>query len=126
MYPPSEDSYLLAEQIKKYLKNLKNKNIKVLDLGSGSGIQVSTLIKSGISPKNITLVDIDEKVILYLSRKFPNSKSIKSDLFKNIQEKFDLIIFNPPYLPENKYDKNKDTSGGKIGNETINKFLKQA
>jgi len=52
-------------------------------------------------------------------------KAIKSDLFKNIENSFDLIIFNPPYLPESKYDKEKDTTGGKRGDETILRFLKQ-
>ncbi|MBI2449456.1 hypothetical protein HYV49_04120, partial [Candidatus Pacearchaeota archaeon] len=31
-----------------------------------------------------------------------------------------------PYLPESKYDKEKDTTGGKKGCETILRFLKQA
>ena len=42
---------------------------------------------------------------------------------------FDLIIFNPPYLPEDKRepkDSQLQTTGGKKGNEIINEFLKQA
>ena len=51
---------------------------------------------------------------------------VKSDLFEklNKKEKFNLIIFNPPYLPENKYDKLPDTTGGKKGDETIIRFIK--
>jgi len=37
-----------------------------------------------------------------------------------------LIIFNPPYLPREKHDEGKDTTGGKNGSEIINKFLNQA
>lgn len=122
MYAPSEDSYLLASCLKEYLKN-KNKNIKILDLGSGSGIQAETCKKLGFN--NLIVADIDKSSISLLKEK--GLKSIYSDLFSNLKkEKFSLIIFNPPYLPENKYDKEKDTTGGKKGCETIVKFLKQA
>jgi HemK-related putative methylase len=122
MYSPSEDSFLLSDCLKKYLKN-KNKKISILDLGTGSGILAETCRKLGFN--NITVADIDKKVIEKLKNKF---NSIHTNLFSNISnnEKFDLIIFNPPYLPQHKYDKEKDTSGGKKGYETIFKFLKQA
>lgn len=31
IYPPAEDSYLLSEAIKEYLKSIKNKEIRILD-----------------------------------------------------------------------------------------------
>ena len=46
----------------------------------------------------------------------------------NKKEKFDLIIFNPPYLPENKSepkDSRLSTTAGKQGYELIIKFLRQ-
>ncbi|MEK6820763.1 MAG: HemK2/MTQ2 family protein methyltransferase [Nanoarchaeota archaeon] len=120
MYNPKEDSFFLSEHLAKYLKN-KSKNIKILDMGTGSGIQAETCLKSGF--KNILCADIDETAVRNAGKKF---KSVKSDLFSNINGKFDLIIFNPPYLPENKYDREKDTAGGKKGDETILHFLEQA
>ncbi|MFH1307372.1 MAG: HemK2/MTQ2 family protein methyltransferase [archaeon] len=126
MYSPDEDSYFLSEILTKYLTKLKNKDIKILDTGSGSGVQAKICIKSRISPENITLSDIDSESLNYLKSNFKKSKIIKSNLFENIKEKFDLIIFNPPYLPADKYDNKKDTTGGKLGSETINKFLNQA
>lgn len=123
IYQPAEDSYFLSEVLK---SQIKNKNLKCLDMGSGSGIQVQTLIDLGIAPKNITLVDINKKSIKHLKKNFSDSKVVQSDLFKKIKGKFDLIIFNPPYLPQNKFDKNKDTTGGKKGSEVINEFLKHA
>jgi len=121
MYHPREDSYLLSFVLTKYLKN-KVKNIKILDIGSGSGIQAETCRKLGF--KNINVSDTDPQSISFLKKK--KFKAIKSNLFSNIKEKFDLVIFNPPYLPEDKYDKEKDTTGGKKGYETILRFLKQA
>ncbi len=121
MYLPREDSYLLSSILKKYLKD-KGKNIKILDMGSGSGIQAETCRNLGF--ENITAADIDKEAIKTLKEK--KFKVVKSNLFSNIREKFDLIIFNPPYLPEDGCDREKDTTGGKRGYETIIKFLRQA
>lgn len=124
MYNPSEDSFLLSETLKSYLKdkvNNKNKSIKILDMGSGRGIQAETCLNLGF--KNIICADVDEEAVKFLKQK--NFRAIKSNLFSKIKGKFNLIIFNPPYLPEDKYDKEKDTSGGKKGYETILKFLEQ-
>ena len=131
IYLPSEDSYLLSESVKKFIED--NKIISVLDMGSGSGIQSQTLIDNKINPKRLTLTDINLSAIKHLKVKFPKSKVIKSDLFNKIPKssKFDLIIFNPPYLPEDEnYKELKSsrvaTTGGKRGSEIINKFLKQS
>ena len=113
IYNPGDDSYLLKEQVLKY-----SKDRKVLDIGSGSGIQAEAAIKAGA--KKVLAVDIDDKVVKTLKERGLRSK--KSNLFSNIKGKFDLIIFNPPYLP---YDKMEDaessriTSGGRRGDEII-------
>lgn len=119
IYQPREDSLFLSEVVKKFAK----KNIKILDLGTGSGIQSKNLLKSGVNKKFITASDIDKKAID--EAKKLGIKVVKSDLFSNIKNKFDLIIFNPPYLPKNKFDDEKDTTGGKKGDEVIIKFIKQ-
>jgi len=91
-------------------------------MGSGSGIQAETCRKNGF--KNIIAADIEEEAVSLLKEK--KFKAVRTDLFSNIRGKFDLIVFNPPYLPQHKYDKEKDTTGGKKGWETILEFLKQA
>jgi len=121
IYQPAEDSYLLAETLKKYLKN-KDKNIRILDMGSGSGIQAQTCKDLGF--KNIVAADINLNVIKHLKKQ--KFKTKHTNLFEKIKDKFDLIIFNAPYLPESKYDKKPDTTGGKKGYETIISFLEQA
>lgn len=129
-YQPLEDSYLLQEILKEFLKNkLKNKSInkkiKILDLGSGSGIQALTCKNLGFN--NILASDINPDSVKPL--KILGFKTKKSDLFSNIKEKFDLIIFNPPYLPEDKRepeDSKINTTSGKKGYELIIRFLKQA
>tara|TARA_Y100000310_G_scaffold268572_1_gene281247 strand:+ start:13036 stop:13584 length:549 start_codon:yes stop_codon:yes gene_type:complete len=119
-YPPAEDSYFLTEIIK---KQIKNKNIKCLDLGTGSAIQSKTLIELGIKKQNITAIDINPAALI--EAKKLKIKTINSNLFQKTKEKYDLIIFNPPYLPESKYDSEPDTTGGKNGDEVIIEFIKQ-
>lgn len=129
IYSPSDDSFLLADEVKKHIFNIlgKGKNkLKVLDMGSGSGIQALSAIESGIKKTNILCADIDNEAVKFLKRL--KLKTIKTNLFSNIKksDKFSLIIFNAPYLPESKYDNQADTTAGKKGYEIIIEFLKQA
>lgn len=126
VYPPSEDSFLLSEQVENYVSKLKYNHLKVLDMGSGSGIQARTAIKAGAKKENVLAIDINEEAIKELKKQKLNT--IKSNLFSKIpkKSKFDIIIFNAPYLPEDKYDKQADTTAGKKGYEIIIKFLRQA
>lgn len=124
IYQPREDSLFLSKFVKEEIQN--ENSGKILDMGSGTGIQAKTCIEFGINPENLTLVDINKESIKFLKTKFPDSKIIHSDLFENIKGKFSLIIFNPPYLPEDLQelkDSKLATTGGKKGSEVINKFL---
>src|SRR3989344_2269214 len=120
-YAPDEDSFLLAESVKDYIDKLKNKNIKVLDLGTGSGFQSKNIIGLGINKRNITASDINPNAIKQAKKL--GVKTIKSNLFSKINNKYDLVLFNPPYLPEDKYDKGIDTTGGKKGDEIVVMFI---
>jgi len=72
IYQPSDDSYFLSDILK---SQIKNKNIKCLDIGSGSGIQAKTLIDLGIAPENITLEDINPKLLNSSKKNFRNQRS---------------------------------------------------
>ena len=117
MYEPQEDSFLLLRNV----EGIKGK--KVLDMGTGSGIIALSLAKEN----EVTAVDIDEEALDFVRKKAKEMglkvKCFKSDLFERVREKFDVICFNPPYLPEDKFDKGRDTTGG-MG--LIERFLKKA
>jgi release factor glutamine methyltransferase len=124
IYEPSDDSYLFSDFLKKYLENHKINSY--LDIGTGSGILPKTALNF-IPPKNITASDINPEAIKSLKKESFNT--IKSDLFENINKKFDLITFNAPYLPLDPlepYDSRLATTGGKRGDEISLKFLKEA
>jgi release factor glutamine methyltransferase len=128
IYAPKEDSYLMKEVIeKKFSKLLDKRRLKVLEVGIGSGILLETLQKNGVLKQNIFGVDINPEAVIFCQQKGFNC--FASNLFSNVKEKFDLIIFNPPYLPEDEREDLESklaTTGGKKGSEIINKFLKDA
>jgi len=129
IYSPSEDSYLLSGILKEQLPKLlqKNPDLKFLEIGAGSGIHLETAFNLGIKKENIFSSDINSDSVNHCN--LLGFNCIQSDLFENIKDKFNLIIFNPPYLPEDKNEPKDSkiiTTGGKKGNEIIIKFLKQA
>lgn len=122
IYQPAEDSFLISSIISKY-----SKNKVVLDMCTGSGILAIEAMKSGASL--VTAVDINKDAIKSINLKFKKLKTIESNLFQKIKGKFDLIICNPPYLPEDKLEDKGSrlaTTGGKSGDEFILKFIKQS
>lgn len=129
IYYPQEDSYLLSsvleEEIPIFLETKPNSTF--LEIGVGSGIQLKSALKSGIKNENIFSCDLNSKAVKNAKRL--GFYSIQSDLFENFNRKFDIIVFNPPYLPEDSrepIDSRLATTGGKRGGETINRFLAQA
>ena len=113
LIPRSETEELVLEAIN-FLKNSKGK--KVLDIGTGSGC-IPISIKKNIAEATITAIDVSKEA-LAVARKNAFANDVKID-FKEIDflnEKnynklpsYDLIISNPPYIPEaekNILDKN--------------------
>lgn len=121
VYYAREDSELLANNIH------AQKNSFVLDLGTGSGLQAIIALSQGA---RVLSADIDDNALgackeNVKKNKLEKNHSIrKSNLFSNISEKFDLILFNPPYVPTNEI-RFLDTDGGKNGRKIIDEFLKE-
>jgi len=130
IYSPSEDSFLIEKNLKKEIPKLlmKNKDLKFLEIGAGSGIILKTALNSKIKKENIFATDINKSAVEHCKKLGFNC--IYSNLFEKIpRQKFDLVVFNPPYLPEDKNEPKSSrmiTTGGKKGNELTIEFLKQA
>lgn len=118
-YQPREDSFLMLEAV----AELNLRGSKVLDVGTGSGILAAYCARRGAE---VTASDIDGAAIQRLrcvaDRLGVRIKLIACDLFSKISDQFDIIMFNPPYLPSGvMHDRTVD--GGKQGTSVINRFL---
>ena len=97
-----------TEIIVDYIIKSSMKKGKILDIGTGTGAIALSLAKN---TENSYVVgsDIEDKALSLAreNKEFTNISNvdfIKSDLFENIEGKFDLIISNPPYIDKEDYD----------------------
>lgn len=104
---PRDETELLVLEAEKIIKKIQtNEKIKILDIGTGTGIIPIVLAYKFQKKVEILGVDISTKaltVAIENAQKYLESNIAifrKSDLFSNIKEKFDIIISNPPYIPK--------------------------
>ena len=86
--------------------NYKQNYLNILDIGTGSGCILISLLKELIKAKGIG-VDKSSKAITIAKKNSISQKVDNRALFKNVNleeikfdKKFDLIVSNPPYLPD--------------------------
>ncbi len=129
VYKPSDDSFLLAEK-------LTVRDEKFLEMGCGCGLLSLMAAKIGGESRGVA-TDINPFAVeLSIKNAELNGLAGKvefrvGDLFEPLreEERFDLIIFNPPYLPvEDRFEDwlNKAWNGGCDGLYVINLFIKEA
>lgn len=127
VYEPAEDSYLLAENLD------ISPGDSVLEIGTGSGIVA--MYASKLTDK-ITVTDINFNAIELAEENFKingiqNIEILLGNLFEVVENrKFDVILFNTPYLPTDKDDIFDDElnyafDGGGDGRKIIDLFLNE-
>ncbi len=102
---PRQETELLVEKALEYMKEIPAKSFDILDLCTGSGcIAVSLACEGSIQgiKTTVTASDISEKALKVAEKNIDINNAcvnlIHSDMFHNINEKFDIIISNPPYI----------------------------
>ena len=129
VYEPAEDTFLLA-------KNLSVKDgARVLDMGAGCGILA---VLAAEEASIVVAVDINPHAVACTLRN-AELNGVKTrievrsgDLFEAVgaEEKFDVILFNAPYLPVERDEGvnwvEKAWAGGETGRAVIDKFIEQA
>ncbi len=122
VYSPRYDSRMLSSAIERYAFG------KMLDMGTGTGIQGIVAAKKGCS---VTFADKNPDAVacarLNAKRNGVHGRFVVSDLFSNVRDEFNTIAFDPPYLrtflvPERMQDCALH-GGGLHGREIIDRFL---
>jgi len=112
----------------------------IVDMGTGTGAIAIALLANADRLK-ATAVDISDDALETASLNAKNAEvadrftPLKSDWFFNLSGKFDMIISNPPYIPESqisslatevkKYDPLRALSGGEDGLQFYRKLAKE-
>jgi release factor glutamine methyltransferase len=122
VYRPAEDSYLLA----KYVESLVSG--KILDMGTGSGVQAVTAVKKP-DVDSVLAVDINPEALKEAEKHADGAgvsgklSFLLSDLFDEVEGRYDWIIFNSPYLPS---EGDADEYAWAGGADLIERFLTEA
>jgi len=102
---PRPETEVLIDLILSHINN-KNNYFSILDIGTGSGCILISLLKELISAKGIG-VDKSSKAIAIANKNSISQQVNNRATFKNLNleeikfdKKFDIIVSNPPYLPD--------------------------
>ncbi|HOV22227.1 MAG TPA: peptide chain release factor N(5)-glutamine methyltransferase [bacterium] len=138
--PRPETEIIIEKTIEIYKNFFSPSFVNILDIGTGSGNIAITLAKE-IKNSKIIATDVSEKSIKIAKKnadryKVENKiKFIKTDLFPKKNIKFDIIVSNPPYIPEREIENLENDvkkepyialNGGKSGMEFIERILNNA
>ncbi|MGM0770706.1 MAG: HemK2/MTQ2 family protein methyltransferase [Halobacteriota archaeon] len=125
VYDPAEDSYLLADVA---IDNAKS-GMKILEVGAGTGF-VSAVLRENV---NVEIIATEISPIAAVCARSNNVEVIRANMFNCFKQgtKFDLILFNPPYLPTAEDEKipgwlNYAFDGGTEGRDSVNRFIDES
>jgi release factor glutamine methyltransferase len=127
VYEPAEDSFLFAENLP------VERSTRIVDVGTGCGILAIAAAKNA---ERVLAVDLNPHAIRCALRNaklngvIDKMDFVQGDLLGACKAygKFDLILFNAPYLPAEGRDRSWlacSWSGGKSGREVIDRFIDQ-
>lgn len=100
---PRFETEELVENTIRYINEVFNGKAHVLDIGCGSGV-IGLTIKEKLPNCDVDLIDISKEALEVTKE---NAKNLEldvniyeSDIFSNVNDKYDIIISNPPYIRE--------------------------
>jgi release factor glutamine methyltransferase len=129
VYEPAEDSFLFAENLS------ARRGDCVLDMGTGCGMLGTVAAKQGA---RVVAIDINPYAVrcardnARLNRVVDRMFVVQGDLFSPLKrdERFDVILFNAPYLPAEHREGDswleRAWVGGVTGRQVINRFIREA
>ena len=119
VYSPEADTVLLLDAARAEAKP----NDRVLEVGTGSGLIAAEIARI----TRVVATDINPHAVFCARR--AGIDVVRTDLFTGIVGPFDLILFNPPYLPTRPEDRMDDwleyaLDGGVSGRAVIERFAR--
>ncbi len=124
VYNPSDDSYMLLRIVE------VARDQTFLEVGAGTGLIAIHAAKMGAK---VTATDVNPHAVELTRRNAARNQVriqvLQSDLFDKVNGYFDVIAFNPPYLPSDSSSTSwieRSWSGGEKGSEILVSFLDQA
>jgi release factor glutamine methyltransferase len=119
VYQPAEDSALLAATVVERIEGGE----RLLDVGTGSGYVAARAREAGAAA-----IGTDRAASAVRSAREAGIPVVRTDLMAGVCARFDLVAFNPPYLPTPPEAEWKDPleaalSGGPDGRRVIRPFL---
>ncbi|MFQ5838005.1 MAG: HemK2/MTQ2 family protein methyltransferase [Thermoplasmata archaeon] len=122
VYRPAEDSYLLLRSIE-----LRSEST-FLEVGTGTGLIAlhaashARTVATDVSPLAVGLCRANAQL------NGIQLEVVRTDLFAGLEGRFEVIAFNPPYLPVEERGDWLDAawSGGPDGSQVISRFLREA
>jgi release factor glutamine methyltransferase len=125
VYEPAEDTFLFAENLE------LSRRDEVLEIGTGTGL---IAICASQNSRKVIATDINKAAINcalknVITNHAYNVELREGNLFEPVKdEKFDVVLFNTPYLPTSEEEKlegeiNPAFDGGLDGRDTIDAFL---
>ena len=125
VYEPAEDSFLLADSAVSHARD----GMCILEVGTGTGF-VSAVLKANF---NVEIVSTDISPYAARCARSNGIEVIRTDMFSGLKSGpiFDMIIFNPPYLPTSDEEKvsgwlNYAFDGGMDGRVVVERFVDEA
>ena len=100
---PRLETEELVYKVINYIRKNNLTNIKILDLCTGSGI-IGITLKKELEEFDVKILasDISSRALTVAKENASSLEAdisfVESDLFSNIQDKFDIIVSNPPYI----------------------------
>ena len=127
VYEPAEDSYLLIDAALSEIAG-SDRRLRIIEIGTGSGIVTAAMMRDAPEHRYAATDINPHAVTCARANRVP---VVRADLFRGIRGRFDLIIFNPPYLPTTPAERvdgwlDRAWNGGADGRAVINRFLGQA
>lgn len=140
---PRDDTEALVDLVLPEIRSIADRygEAKIVDMGTGTGA-IAIALLANVDRLKATAVDISDDALKTASLNAENARvadrfsSLKSDWFSGFSGTFDMIISNPPYIPENqistlatevkKYDPLRALSGGKDGLQFYRKLAEES